>query len=278
MQIIVSSTFSPEIYEQCHSDQAPPCLFENVEEIAGDIPLPPDVVIDAPQQSEPSPHPPSPSSTTASEDATSEDHQDDVQLVSLGSYQVHPSASGHARSIPICLGMVLTEQTANSMGIPWDTVKTHWFNWDTEEFRDGIKDAIITQISYYNYKQEFQQGDEDGDEDETLETQGGKRKHVDVDSTANKRLHLDLDASIESIKDVELDMKVSQFCFGVAVTDHRTVVASKTMALNPTLCSAVNLLYRQKCVYYNYKITRVKDVNLASSYFGKTTWMINKWQ
>lgn len=257
MQIIVSFTFSPKIYEQCHSDQAPPRLFENSEEIAGDIPLPPDVVIDAPQQSEPSPHPPSsyppsppsPSSTstTASEDATSEDRQD-VQLVCLGSYQVHPSASSHARSIPICLGMVLTEQTANSMGIPWDTVKTRWFNWDTEEFRDGIKDAIITQISYYNYKQELQQGDEDEDEDETLETQGGKRKHADLDSTANKRLHLDLDASIESTKDVELDMKVSQFCFRVVVTDHHTVVASKTMALNPILCSVVDLVQAETCI------------------------------
>ena len=259
MQIIVSSTFSPEIYKQCRSDQTPSPQFEDVEEIAGDTPLPPDVVIDAPQQLEPvappSPHPPSPSSTTASGDATSEDRQDDFQLVSLGSYQVHPSASGHARSIPICLGMVLTEQTANSMGVPWDTVKTHWFNWDTEEFRDGIKDAIITQISYYIYNQELQQGDEDGDEDE-LETQGGKRKCVGLDSPANKRLQLDLDAKIKLCRDIEVDMKVSQFCFRVAVIDHHTVVASKTMALDPILCSVVNLLYRQECVYYNYKSKR----------------------
>ena len=89
-----------------------------------------------------------------------------------------------------------------------------------------------------------------------METQGGKRKHVDLDSTANKQLHLDLDASIESTKDVELDMKVSQFCFRVVITDHHTVVVSKTMALNLILCSVVDLLYRQKCVYYNYKSRR----------------------
>ncbi len=255
MQIIVSSTFSPEICEQCHSDQTPDFEIEGVEEIAGETPLPPDVVIDASQRSEPvappSPHPPSPRSPsppTVSEDSISEGK---FELVCLGSYRVHPN---HASSIPICLGMVLTEQTANSIGVPWDKAKTHWFDWDTTQFRNKIESAIIVQISEYN--EQLQQEDEEDEEDEDeLETQGGKRKRVDLDSPANKRLHLDLD-DIELVKDTEVDTKVSQFCFRVAVTDHHTVVASEKTVLDRIFCSVINLLYRQECVYYNYKSKR----------------------
>ncbi len=61
-------------------------------------------------------------------------------------------------------------------------------------------------------------------------------------------------------------MEVSQFCFRVAVTDHHTVVASNTPALDPILCSVlVNLLYRQECVYYNYRSKRCEP----SLVFGK---------
>ena len=212
MQIIGSSTFSREIYEECYPDQTSDFPFANLV----DDSLPPDVVIDASQQSEyvapsstpsstPSPAPPSPESSTASEVPIP--IPENRLLTPLGSYRLHPPAF-NASSIPICFGTVLDEETANKLGIPWETVKTQLFNWDTKKLQRKIKFAIMDQIlQYETWLSHFEEAEEASEEDE-LDTLGGKRKRAILDSP-EKRPRLDIAAEVEEIKQLNVEYKVS---------------------------------------------------------------------
>ncbi len=206
--------------------------------------------MDASQQSEhvasfsaPSPAPPSPESSTASEGPISENRH----LVPLGSYQLHPSAFN---SVPICFGTVLDEETANKLGVPWDTVKTQLFNWNMSNLQRKIKYAIMEQIlQYKDWASHFEEaGREEASDEDELETQGGKQKCVNLDSP-EKRPRLDIAAELDKIKHTNIEYEVSfaLYTFRVAVTDHHTVMAQKATIVDPILCK--RLLYRRQCVY-----------------------------
>ena len=176
--------------------------FENLFDDA----LPPDVVMDASQQSEHvalSPAPPSPESSTASEVPVPENRL----LVPLGSYQLHPFAS-NASSIPICFGTVLDEAIANKLGVPWETVKTESFNWDPKKLQRKIKRAIMDQIlQYEKWLSHFEEAEEASEEDE-LDTLGGKRKRAILDPP-EKRPRLDIAAEVEEMEHFNVEYKVS---------------------------------------------------------------------
>ena len=208
--MIGSSTFSPEILKECYPGRTPDFPFEDL----FDDSLPPDVVMDASQQSEhvapssapssaPSPAPPSPESSTASEVPVPEN----LLLAPLGSYRLHPPAS-NASSIPICFGTVLDEATANKLGVPWETVRTELFNWDPKKLQRKIKRAIMDQILHYEkWLSHFKEAEEASEEDE-LDTLGGKRKRAILDPPA-KRPRLDIAASLEDIESSNPAYKVS---------------------------------------------------------------------
>lgn len=224
VRVIVSFPFSQAIYDECSHEGSPTLEFKDLELIADNTPLPPDVVVNASQQMEPvaplSPVSVSASNSSASDSSTSDRSASDrspsdasesspsesdegIGLRLLGSYRMYP-ASHAASSIPICLGMVMTQQTVAKLGGNWDETKVHWFNWNTERFQKQLKAAITSQILLYEKRQRTRNEEASSEEDGPEE--GKKRKRADTpDAPAAKRFRPDID----DLKNKKVSLKVS---------------------------------------------------------------------